>query len=113
MTAVTPTDRPKSVRNSCVIKVLVAFYVTLLFGLFCGCRGFCHRTESDLFLFLFPTTYILPNLWLLLFRRISVICLMSVIPLASFCNISRLLFLSFVRVLVVLRAIVAIKLNLS
>ena len=24
----------------------------LLFGLFCGCRGFCHRTESDLFLFL-------------------------------------------------------------
>ena len=22
------------------------------FGLFCGCRGFCHRTESDLFLFL-------------------------------------------------------------
>ena len=21
------------------------------FGLFCGCRGFCHRTESDLFLF--------------------------------------------------------------
>ena len=53
MTAVIPTDRPKSVRNSCVIKVLVAFYVvTLLFGLFCGCRGFYHRTESDLFLFL-------------------------------------------------------------
>ena len=25
MTAVTPTDRPYSVRNSCVIKVLVAF----------------------------------------------------------------------------------------
>ena len=25
VTAVTPTDRPKSVRNSCVIKVLVAF----------------------------------------------------------------------------------------
>ena len=24
----------------------------LLFGLFCGCRGFCHRIESDLFLFL-------------------------------------------------------------
>ena len=22
------------------------------FRLFCGCRGFCHRTESDLFLFL-------------------------------------------------------------
>ena len=27
--------------------------VTLLFGFFCGCWGFCHRTESDLFLFLF------------------------------------------------------------
>ena len=27
--------------------------VTLLFGFFCGCRVFCHRTESDLFLFLF------------------------------------------------------------
>ena len=26
--------------------------VTLLFGFFCGCRGFCHMTESDLFLFL-------------------------------------------------------------
>ena len=25
----------------------------MLFGLFCGCTGFCHRTESDLFLFLF------------------------------------------------------------
>ena len=27
--------------------------VTLVFGFFCQCRGFCHRTESDLFLFLF------------------------------------------------------------
>ena len=54
MAAVTPTDRPKSVRNCCVIKVFggVFYVVTLLFGLFCGCRGFCHRTESDLFLFL-------------------------------------------------------------
>ena len=29
------------------------YVVTLLFGLFCWCRGFCHRTESDVFLFLF------------------------------------------------------------
>ena len=28
------------------------YVVTLVFGFFCGCRGFCHRTESDLFLFL-------------------------------------------------------------
>ena len=25
---------------------------SLLFGIFCGCRGFRHRTETDLFLFL-------------------------------------------------------------
>ena len=30
----------------------------LVFGLFCGCRGFCHRTESDLLLFL--VRYFLP-----------------------------------------------------
>ena len=27
MTVVTPTDRPKSVRNRCVIEVLVTFFV--------------------------------------------------------------------------------------
>ena len=53
MTAVTPTDRPKSVCNRCVIEVFWwRFYVvTMLFGFFCGCMGVCHRTESDLFLF--------------------------------------------------------------
>ena len=39
-------DRPKSVRNRCIIESFVVFFVvTLLFGFFCGCRGFCHRTE--------------------------------------------------------------------
>ena len=54
VTAVTPTDRPRSVRNSCVIKVFGGVFMLsrCFFGLFCGCRGFCHRTESDLFLFL-------------------------------------------------------------
>ena len=54
LTAVTPTDRPKSVRNCCVSNFLVTilYVVTMLFGFFCGCRVFCHRTESDLFLFL-------------------------------------------------------------
>ena len=33
--------------------VEVEWIAPLLFGFFCGCRGFCHRTESDLFLFLF------------------------------------------------------------
>ena len=51
---VAQTDRPKSFRNHCVIEVFV--YVescvdTLLFGFFYGCRCICHRTESDLFLF--------------------------------------------------------------
>ena len=45
------------VRNRCVIEVFgsVFYVVTLLFGLFFGCRGFCNRTESDLFLFLLDT----------------------------------------------------------
>ena len=54
--AVTPTDRPKSVRNRCVIELFcgVVCVVTLPFWYFCWCRGFCHRTESDLFLFSWP-----------------------------------------------------------
>ena len=53
VTAVSPTDRPKSVRNRCVIEVFggVVYVVALPFGFFCECRGVCHRTESDLFLF--------------------------------------------------------------
>ena len=52
MTDVTPTDRPKSVRNHCVINVLVAFLCFhVAFWIFCECRGFCHRTESDFFPF--------------------------------------------------------------
>ena len=47
------TDRPKSARNRCVIEVLVAFLVvTLLLRYICGCRGFCHGTESVPFLFM-------------------------------------------------------------
>ena len=55
VTAVTPTDRPKLVRNRCVIEVFggVFYVVTMFFGFFCGCMGVCHRTESDLFLFVF------------------------------------------------------------
>ena len=54
VTAVTPIDRPKSVHTRCVIEVFnVVFYVvTILFGFFCWCRDFCHRPESDLFVFL-------------------------------------------------------------
>ena len=50
----TPTDRPKSVRNRCVIELFcgVVYVVTLPVWHFCWCMGFCHRTESDLFLFL-------------------------------------------------------------
>ena len=55
VTAVTPTDRPKSVRNRCAIEVFGDVFMLshfFLFFFFCGCRGICHRTESDLFLFL-------------------------------------------------------------
>ena len=33
----------------------LVYVVMMLFGFFCGCWGFCHRTESDLFLFLFSS----------------------------------------------------------
>ena len=55
----------KSVRNRCVIVLFVALFVLSLcpFWHFCWCRGFCHRIESDLFLFLFlPILTFLPNL---------------------------------------------------
>ena len=41
-------------RSSIVVKSKFLWrfcVVMLLFGFFCGWRGFCHRTESDLFLF--------------------------------------------------------------
>ena len=61
---VTPTDRPKSVRNRCLIELFcgVVCVVTLPFWHFCWCRGFCHRTESDRFLFLFQLTVKTPNI---------------------------------------------------
>ena len=48
---VTPTDCAKSVRNRCVIEVFGGVFVLLglLFGFFCACRGFCHRTQSGPF----------------------------------------------------------------
>ena len=51
---VSPTDRPKSVRKRCVIELFVALFVLslCLYDIAVG-RGFCHRTKSDLFLFLF------------------------------------------------------------
>ena len=52
---VTPTDRPKSVRNCCLIELFcgVVYVVNLPFWHFCRCRGFCHRTGSDFLLFVF------------------------------------------------------------
>ena len=49
---VTPTDRPKSVRNCCLIELFcgVVYVVTLSLWHFCWYRGFCHRTGSDLLL---------------------------------------------------------------
>ena len=50
---VTPTDRPKSVRNCRLIELFcgVVCVVTLSLSHFCWFRGFCHRTGSDLLLF--------------------------------------------------------------
>ena len=49
---VTPTDRPKSVSNRCVIEGFGGVYVLSRCIFFCRRRGFCHRTKSDFFLFL-------------------------------------------------------------
>ena len=53
LAVVTPTDRPKSVRNRCLIELFygVVCVVALPFWHFRGCMGFCNRTESDLLLF--------------------------------------------------------------
>ena len=44
MTAVTPTDRPKSVRNRCVIEVFGGVFLCChdVFWILCGCIGVCH-----------------------------------------------------------------------
>ena len=51
MAIVSPTDRPKSVRNRSVIELFcgVVCAVILPFWHVCWCKGFCYRTESDLF----------------------------------------------------------------
>ena len=60
---VTPTDRPMSVRNCCLIELVcgVVCVVTLPFWHFCWCRGFCHMTGSDLLLFVWTSTVKLCN----------------------------------------------------
>ena len=54
---VTQTDRPKSVRNCCLIELFcgVVCVVTLPVWHVCWCGGFCHRTGSDLLLFVSTT----------------------------------------------------------
>ena len=58
MAVVTPTDRPKSFRNRCVFEV---FGGVLCFHFSVGVWGFCHRTESDLFLFILLLVHFLKN----------------------------------------------------
>ena len=59
---VTLTYHPKLVCNCCVIELFcgVVCVVILPFWHFCWYRGFCHRTESDLFPF-FLYVYIVHN----------------------------------------------------
>ena len=52
MTVVTPTDRPKLLRNRCVVEVFGGVFVLSNgFRIFCLYRGFRHMSESDLLLF--------------------------------------------------------------
>ena len=66
---VTSTDRPKSVRNRCLIELFcgVVCAFTLPFWHFRGCRGFCHRTESDLLLFVLILSIYFPFCYFKLF----------------------------------------------
>ena len=49
LTSVISTDRPKSVRNCCVIEYFCdVIYVTLFLLLCCVYWGFCHTDESEL-----------------------------------------------------------------
>ena len=59
---VTPTDRPKSVRNCCLIELYcgVVCVATLSLWHFCWYRGFCHRTGSDLLLFVIQSMTNIP-----------------------------------------------------
>ena len=49
---VTPAESPKSVRNRFVIEAFGGVFVLSIGWIFCWYRGFRHRTEPDLFLFL-------------------------------------------------------------
>ena len=54
MNAITPTDRPNSVPNGCVIEVFGGVWVLsrCFLDFSDGVGAFCHSTESDLLLFL-------------------------------------------------------------
>ena len=62
---VTSADRPQSVRNRCIIEVFWWRYYVVTLLLLCfsvDVKGFCHRTESDIFLFLISYYYLLIKL---------------------------------------------------
>ena len=74
LAVITPTDRPKSVRNCCVTKGFGGVFVLSI----------CHRTKSDLFLFLLD-----------LFHDLSVIAVSGALPLMTRRGESFALFPSF------------------
>ena len=58
MAEVTPTVRPKSVRNHCVIEVFGGVFMLYLnFFIFWWHSGFYHGIDSDLFLFVFKVQF--------------------------------------------------------
>ena len=83
---VTPTDRPKSVRNCCLIELFcgVVCVVTLSLWHFCWYRGFCHRTGSDLLLFVFISKF--DNIWLW-FMFICIVIIKDVVLIIPICYV--------------------------
>ena len=62
MAFVTPNDRPRSVPNRCVIEVFGCIFVLPIGILIVYWYGaFCHRIESDLFLFVLDRPKSVPN----------------------------------------------------
>ena len=45
-------DSPKSVLNRVIECFGGVFVLSIVFQIFCSYQGFCHKTESDLLLFL-------------------------------------------------------------
>ena len=82
MTVFHSTDRHKSVRNRCVIEMFGGVFVLSIgFRIFRCYRGVCHRSESDLLLFLSIELLPVSLAWQLIF------CILHFCHTCSLCRV--------------------------